>query len=308
MKHTAAPKNRSPRGRIAVPVFAVAAAALLAVLTLLLCIIGGVFDFSAKAGVTMPELRGQTEANARQTLESLSLSLKVRVTTVAGEEDTGVVLEQSVPFGEVLKKNQTVRLTVSDGSLARPVPVHGEPEPETESLRAPDVVGQALEDARQSAERMGIYLTDGGSVYSNQPAGTILGQDPAAGTPLMRGSAVRVTVSLGPETPEYVISARCSAGGSVSPSGEQRFKAGERAEYTITPEEGFELRILEIDGEEVAIEAHYVFSDIQENHTLYAVFEEKRDEPGLPDVPDNPSYPSPSPDRPVDPASPSDLR
>ena len=308
MKQTAAPKKRSARGRLAIPGFAVAAAALLALLTLVLCVIGGVFDFSAKAGVTMPELRGQTEANARQTLEALGLSLKVRVNTVAGEEDTGVVLEQSVAPGTALKKSQSVRLTVSDGSLAKPVTVHGEPEPETESLHAPDVVGQAFEDARQSAERMGIYLTDGGSVYSSLPAGTILSQDPVAGTPLMRGSAVRVTVSLGPETPEYVVSARCSAGGSVSPSGELRYKAGERAEFTLTPEEGYELAILEIDGEEVAPAERYVFSDVQENHTLYAVFEEKQDAPDEPDTPDTPDDPSPSPDRPVDPASPSDLR
>ncbi len=292
MKQTAAPKQRNPRARTMTLGFAVAAAALLAVLTLLLCVIGGVFDFSVKAGVTMPELRGQTESNARQTLEALGLSLKVRVTTVAGEEDAGVVLEQSVAPGGSLKKNQTVRLTVSDGSRSRPVtPPSSEPEPETESLRAPDVVGQELEAARQSAERMGIYLTDGGSVYSNQPAGTILAQDPSAGTPLMRGSAVRVTVSLGPETPEYTVSARCSAGGSVSPSGELRFKAGERAEYVLTAEDGYELRILEIDGESVTPAARYVFEDIRENHTLYAVFE-KAEAPG----PDDPGV-SPSPGR-----------
>ncbi len=305
MKQTAAPKQRNPRARTMTLGFAVAAAALLAVLTLLLCVIGGVFDFSVKAGVTMPELRGQTESNARQTLEALGLDIKVRVTTVAGEEDAGVVLEQSVAAGEALKKNQTVRLTLSDGSRAKPVtPPPTEPEPETESLRAPDVVGQELETARQYAERMGVYLTDGGSVYSNQPAGVILAQDPKAGTPVMRGSAVRVTVSLGPETPEYVISARCSAGGSVSPAGEKRCQAGDRAEYVLTPEAGYELRILEIDGEEVAPAGRWVFPDIRENHTLYAVFERVPDEPApTPYVPE--VSPSPTPDIP---ASPSDLR
>ncbi len=295
MNRTAAPKKKHPHGRTMALGFAVAAVALLAVLTLLLCLLGGVFDFSAKAGVKMPELRGQTEANARQTLEALGLELKVRVTTVAGEEDAGVVLEQSVAPGAALKKSQTVRLTLSDGSRAKPVTVpqnESEPEPETESLRAPDVVGQALETARQDAERMGIYLTDGGSVYSNQPAGTILAQDPAAGTPVMRGSAVRVTVSLGPETPVYTISARSSAGGSVSPEGELRFDQGGRAEYVLTPEEGFELAILEIDGEEVAPVGRYVFADIRENHTLYAVFEAVEDEPDTPTVPIVPSSPT----------------
>ena len=298
-------QDRKPGRLGALPVgFVVAAVALLAVLTLLLCLLGGVFDFSAKAGVTMPDLRGQTEANARQTLEALGLDIKVRVTTVAGEEDAGVVLEQSVAAGDSLKKNQTVRLTLSDGSRVRPVtPPPTEPEPETESLRAPDVVGQELETARQYAERMGVYLTDGGSVYSNQPAGVILAQDPKAGTPVMRGSAVRVTVSLGPETPEYVISARCSAGGSVSPAGEKRVQAGGRAEYVLTPEDGYELRILEIDGEEVAPAERWVFSDIDENHTLYAVFERIPDEP----EPSGEPIAEPSP-TPGIPASPSDLR
>ncbi len=307
MKQSAAPKkrNRRPVRRGTLPWgFAVAAAALLAVLTLILCVLGGVFDFSAKVGATMPELRGQTEANARQALEALGLDLKVRVTTVAGEEDAGVVLDQSVGAGTALKKNQTVRLTVSDGSRAKPVtPPPTEPEPETESLRAPDVVGQELETARQYAERMGVYLTDGGSVYSNQPAGVILAQDPGAGAPVMRGSAVRVTVSLGPETPEYVISARCSAGGSVSPAGEKRFQAGDRAEYVLTPEAGYELRILEIDGEEVAPAGRWVFPDIRENHTLYAVFERVPDEP----EPSAEPIVSPSP-TPEIPSSPSDLR
>lgn len=306
MKHTAAPKKRTPRSRTMAAGFAVAAAALLAVLTLLLCILGGVFDFSAKSGVTMPELRGQTESNAAQALEALGLELKVRVTVTAGEEDAGVVLEQSIAAGSFLKKNQTVRLTVSDGSRARPVIVDDGPETAAESLTAPDLLGQTLELAQQSAERMGIYLTDGGSVYSNRPEGEILAQDPAAGTPLMRGSAVRVTVSLGPETPEYTVSARCSVGGSVSPAGEQRFRAGERAEYVLTPDEGCELRILEIDGETVTPADRYVFEDVEENHTLYAVFEEKTEETEDPETEstDAPADPTPTP---VIPASPSDL-
>ena len=300
MKQTAAPKKRRPRSRAQAMGFAVAAVALLAVLTLLLCFLGGVFDFSGRAGAKMPELRGQTEANARQTLEAFELDIQVRVTTTAGEEDAGVVLAQSVEAGRPLKKNQTVRLTVSDGSLARPVVVPNEPEPEAESLKAPDVVGRDLDWARQEAERMGIYLTDGGAVYSNQPAGVILAQDPAAGTPLMRGSAVRVTVSLGPETPEYVVSARCSAGGSVSPEGEQRFKQGENAAYVLMPDEGYVLHILEIDGEEIAPVSYYEFTDVRENHTLYAVFEKAAE---TPEDPDAPLGPQPS----SVPASPSDL-
>ena len=293
MKQTR-PKTRYRGSRTLAMGFAVAAVALIAVLTLLLCFLGGVFDFSGRSTAKMPELRGQTEANARQALSALDMNIQVRVTTTAGEEDAGVVLAQSVAPGASLKKNQTVRLTVSDGSLAKPVR-NDDPEPDTEALRAPNVVGQELAAARESAERMGIYLTDGGAVYSSQPAGVILAQDPAAGTPVPRGSAVRVTVSLGPETPEYVISARCSAGGSVSPEGETRVKEGERAEFVLTPEEGYVLQILELDGQEVTPQTHVVFEDVSENHTLYAVFEpapEGGDGPEGPDVPDGPAIPA----------------
>jgi len=250
--------------------FIVAAVAMLAVLTVVLCSLGGVFDFVGSDAPKMPNVVGQTESNARRMLEGFEL--RVEIKTEESAEAAGVVIGQSVPEGRALKANQTVTLTVSDGSRAERVDTGEEPE---ETVEAPFVQGEDFETARLRTEAQGLYLTYGGEQYSSAPEGTILTQEPAAGVRVKPGSAIRVTVSLGPEIVEYTVSVTVGKGGSVSPSGRVTVEEGEDAVFEITPDEGYVLDELLIDGEAVRPVAEFTFAKVDADHTLYAVFRAK---------------------------------
>lgn len=69
-------------------------------------------------------------------------------------------------------------------------------------------------------------------------------------------------------------------GGYVTPSGKQSVKVGEEAEYYISADEGYVIRKLIIDGEELKKaeglgKYTYKFTDVQEEHTLEVEFEEE---------------------------------
>jgi serine/threonine-protein kinase len=81
--------------------------------------------------------------------------------------------------------------------LAYQLVAGGGPAPSTSpvSVTVPSFVGRVFDTARQDAEGLGINLVVDGSEESDQPAGTILHQDLAVGTPLPRGGTVKVIVA-----------------------------------------------------------------------------------------------------------------
>lgn len=269
--------------------FIVAAVAVLAVLTVVLCSLGGVFDFVSSAAPKMPNVVGQTESNARLMLEGMNLRVEIR--TDESAEAAGVVIEQSVPAGRALKANQNVTLTLSDGSRAERVDVGAAP---SETVEAPFVQGEDFEVARMRTEAQGLFLTYGGEQYSNAPEGTILTQEPVAGTRVKPGSAILVTISLGPETVEHTISVTAGKGGRVSPSGRVTVEEGERVVFEIIPDAGYVVSEVKIDGEDVGAVKTYTFENVEDDHMLYAVFRvgTEADAPAREDTPPVVSTPS----------------
>lgn len=246
--------------------FAVAIAALLAALTLVLCVLGGVFDFVARDAETMPDVIGQTEDNARLMLEALGLNISIK--SASSEEAAGVVIDQSIPEGKALRSNQTVTLTVSNGSDAVRVP---EKPVEKLEVYAPKLLGQNYEEARSMAESVGLNIIKDGEQVSDEPAGTVIWQEPESGTGMRPREAIHCIVSKGPaET--FTITVTCGKGGSVSPDGRVTFKRGDTARFTITPDKGYVLAELKVDGVSVGAPEEYEFPNVRADHTLYAVF------------------------------------
>jgi membrane peptidoglycan carboxypeptidase len=61
----------------------------------------------------------------------------------------------------------------------------------------PDVRGKSLEDAEAIITDAGLVFADGGAIDSEQPAGTVVGMDPAPGEEIGKGSTVTVQTSNG---------------------------------------------------------------------------------------------------------------
>ena len=71
----------------------------------------------------------------------------------------------------------------------------------------------------------------------------------------------------------FTITSSSSAGGSISPSGTVTADEGDSVTFTITPNSGYRLSSLIIDGSSVSYSGRtYTFSKVSENHTISAVF------------------------------------
>jgi serine/threonine-protein kinase len=68
-----------------------------------------------------------------------------------------------------------------------------------EKAKVPDVVNQDVDDARAQLEQAGFVVDVTEQEDATHDAGTVLSQDPAAGTELTQGKTVTITVAKEPE-------------------------------------------------------------------------------------------------------------
>ena len=82
-----------------------------------------------------------------------------------------------------------------------------------------------------------------------------------------------ITVTFAPK--ELAISASAGTGGSISPSGTVKVKYGEDKSFTITPNEGYDIQSVTVDGQNKGKITSYTFEDIKEAHSISATFVKK---------------------------------
>ncbi|MFO7882374.1 MAG: hypothetical protein R6U52_07545 [Kosmotogaceae bacterium] len=70
----------------------------------------------------------------------------------------------------------------------------------------------------------------------------------------------------------YTIDASCSEGGTINPSGEITVFHGWGQSFSITPDEGYSVNDVLVDGVSVGPKVSYVFSNVTTDHTIYAYF------------------------------------
>ena len=66
----------------------------------------------------------------------------------------------------------------------------------------------------------------------------------------------------------YTIVATAGEYGSIDPSGSKTFNKGDNQTYTITPQTGYCIRFISVDGVNVPIASTYSFNGINSNHTI----------------------------------------
>ena len=64
-------------------------------------------------------------------------------------------------------------------------------------------------------------------------------------------------------------------GGTVSPAGNIQIKYGSSQTFTITPDDGYEVADVLVDGKSVGAVTSYTFEAVTENHTISATFKKK---------------------------------
>ena len=169
----------------------------LAVLVVLLLLLAGMLFLLARTLdiggggddptlVDVPDVVGESEESARQTLENLDFEVDV-----TREENVdfaaGLVFAQDPAGRERAEEGTTVRLRVSAGAALVPVP---------------DVVGDLFADAEAELRAAGFEVRRIDSPDDEAPVDTVLEQNPAGGQDAEEGSEVALTVSSGPDAIE----------------------------------------------------------------------------------------------------------
>ncbi len=133
--------------------------------------------------VSVPLVQGSIERLAVQKLEAAGLNVQVK-RLPNDTVDVGRVFEQSRPPGERTEKGNLVVIKVSTGKP---------------KVTVPGVVGQQATDAVAALTARGLKAKVH-RVNSDKETGTVTGQDPKAGTRLVKGDEVRINVSQGPKS------------------------------------------------------------------------------------------------------------
>jgi len=130
----------------------------------------------------VPNVVGKSRDDA--VAELVGAKLKANVVPVNSLEPVDEVLAQDFKPGTELIVNSTVRINVSKGP--RPIAV-------------PNVVGSPFETAESQLQGVGFAVARD-DVESDEAAGIVVGQSPAAGAQQGKGSVVTLQVSEGPVT------------------------------------------------------------------------------------------------------------
>ena len=160
--------------------------------------------------VTVPDVTNYLQADAEQQLKNLGVSVLVTQ-----------AVEPTVASGSVIRTDPAAGSQVAAGSTV--VVYVSRPQVST-TAKVPSLVGLSnVNDARTLLVQNKLGLGSTTEQYSDKPAGTIIAQNPAAGSTVKVNSRVSVTVSAGPEPePEVPEEPASSAegGDSASSSGD----------------------------------------------------------------------------------------
>lgn len=136
--------------------------------------------------VTVPDVSNYVQADGEQQLKDLGVSVLITQ-----------AVEPSVAAGSIIRTEPAAGSQVAAGSTV--VVYVSRPQVNT-TAKVPALTGlKSVNDARSVLVQNKLGLGSTTEQYSDQPAGTIIGQSPAAGSTVKVNSRVSITVSAGPE-------------------------------------------------------------------------------------------------------------
>jgi serine/threonine-protein kinase len=127
----------------------------------------------------VPDVRNETQSAAQAALAHVHLVSTVQ--KVGANAPVGTVVGTSPQAGTTWPQTKTVTILVAGGPPL------------------PDFTGQTIDAARQWASQNNVKLQEESDANSQDPAGTVVSQEPAAGAMFQPGQTVVVQVSSGPQ-------------------------------------------------------------------------------------------------------------
>ncbi|MFE2677389.1 PASTA domain-containing protein, partial [Streptomyces hygroscopicus] len=130
--------------------------------------------------VDVPDVVGDSVAEARSTLQEEGFKVKVAERQVFSEEDKGSVAAQSPSADDRAAKGDTVTLTVSKGP---------------QMIEVPDVTGLKVDEAKQQLEEAGFKVNVDKALLF--PGNTVKDQSVEAGDEAPKGSTITIKLDGG---------------------------------------------------------------------------------------------------------------
>jgi len=139
----------------------------------------GLYVSLGKEQVTIPDVSGQDQVTAANTLGAKSLTTEA-VQQASDSVDAGKVIGTNPPAGTSVAKGSKVQLIISTGP---------------EQVRVPNVVGLTKADATTELQNAGFtVITRDVTVLDPTSAGKVIAQSPSADSKASKGSAVTISV------------------------------------------------------------------------------------------------------------------
>ncbi len=186
------------------------------------------------SGIVVPDLSGQTLAQAEARLTAEELAVGTVEQTYSDEVTAGIVIDQSPGVGVEVEKDTKIDLVVSKG---------------VELLEVPDLKGMNESDATRLARSSGFELdVPQRKPNSKVPKGDVVSQAPAAGAQAARGSLIALVISEGPElrqVPDVVGKSQSDANKALTAAG---FKVKVSEDYSETVKKGVVISQSPISG------------------------------------------------------------
>jgi eukaryotic-like serine/threonine-protein kinase len=142
----------------------------------------GLIVSRGKERYTIPKLTGMPLDAAKDTLAGLNLRTGSVDKVYDEKVAQGNVVKQSLPPGQVVRRDQVVDLTVSKGK---------------QPIAVPDTTGKRTREARRQLVRLGFQVKVTEEFSESVPQGRVTSQTPNAGT-RFAGDTIQLVVSKGP--------------------------------------------------------------------------------------------------------------
>jgi serine/threonine-protein kinase len=181
----------------------------------------GYWISTGEGKVEVPSVVNMSQVEAAAKLGALGLDVETK-SEVNTEVEVGTVLRQNPEAGKKVDAGTVVTITVAAA---------------TNTVKVPSLAGMNQENAIALLNSMGLTSTVE-AVDSEQPGGTVVGQDPLAGTEVEPGTTVTVQVSNAPPATTVKVPAVAALGLTEAQAKARLAQYGLKARvvYTETPD------------------------------------------------------------------------
>ncbi len=139
----------------------------------------GLFD---KKDIEVPDFKGMTIEEAEAKADDLGIKVEIGDYEFSSEYDQDEIMSQDPDEGEMVAKGDVVTVDISKGEDKGVVP---------------NLIGKSESEAKEMIEQYGYKVGSVTEKESEKTKGTVLSQDPSAGSEVSSGSTINIVISDG---------------------------------------------------------------------------------------------------------------